>query len=126
VTDILFNGNPIRETDVVNLTPHPVIITTPFGDVHLEPLNEPARLVSTRLNARTLILDGIPVDVTRYILAEPSGLPAVDAGRFLVVSRAVAERYPHRPDLVFPTGMERDPRTGSVVACRGLGTFAEW
>lgn len=112
-------------TEVVNLTPHPVVIVTPSGNVRLDAATDPARLASTRTTAGTVLVEGIAVRVSRETPAEPQGLPDPVEGRLLVVSRAVAERYPLRRDLVFPIDFERDPLTGEVVACGGLGTLTD-
>lgn len=88
-------------------------------------MDEPARLVSTQTSKLDIVVKGTVIRVSREGRSEPRGLPGIVEGRFLIVSRAVAERYPHRHDLVFPTGIERDPATGAITACRGLGTLVD-
>ena len=123
---ILLNGRPITETPLVNLTPHDVVVITTGGRLHLSAASEAARLVSVKADARVIFACGLPITVTRDIEVEPRGLPAETESRLFVVSRAVAERYPFRRDLVFPSALERDRITGGVVGCHGLSRIADW
>jgi hypothetical protein len=50
-------------------------------------------------------------------------LPEPRPGVLLIVSRAVAERFPERPDLLFPVG--RIKKGGQVIGCRRLGRFSD-
>ena len=109
--------------ELVNLTPHEVVILTPSGRVALAPSMTPARLASSF--ADPVVLEDGEAQVSIYLETElPStGLPAF-AERvppvLYVVSRAVAERYPHRSDLVFPSRIVRNPATGTITACASL------
>ena len=50
-------------------------------------------------------------------------LPEPRPGVLLIVSRAVAERFPERPDLLFPVG--RIKKGGQVIGCGRLGRFSD-
>ena len=109
-----------------NLTPHPVRLELPSGrPLVLPAAARPARVVAPVPARVVLRLGGEPVPV----LLEPPGpalvaLPDPRPGVALVVSRAVAERARHRPDLLVPAtgpgeGAVRDA-LGHVVAVTAL------
>lgn len=54
-------------------------------------------------------------------LGEVQNLPAQEAGKWLVVSRIVAEACPQRADLIFPHDLVRDDK-GNIIGCRKFGT----
>ena len=48
------------------------------------------------------------------------GLPDESDGTYLIVSRMVAERLPHRRDLIFPFGLLRDG-DGKIIGAQQFG-----
>ena len=56
---------------------------------------------------------------TQRVFAADGTLPDPADDTLLIVSRMVAEAYPERRDLVFPTELVRDPR-GRVSRCKSL------
>jgi hypothetical protein len=61
-------------------------------------------------------IDGVPI--SRSVLGEVMGLPAAEAGIWLVVSQIVASAA-RRPDLLFPGELVRN-EAGQPIGCRGL------
>lgn len=104
-----------------NLTPHPINLITPHGEVTIQPDPEltPPR-VSTTSNAATPInLDGVEIPVSIVGTGSLTGLPDECDGVAYVVSRMVAEAAPHRRDLLIPDGLVRDQQ-GRVIGCQGF------
>lgn len=101
---------------IINLTPHPVTLVTANGDeVVIQPEENPARIPTTTNPDGEI--NGIPV-VREALGDADSVLPAPQPGVVYVVSRPVAERATHRPDLLVPTQVERVD--GRPVRARAL------
>jgi hypothetical protein len=115
-------------TELVNLTPHQIDIMTPAGRIAIAPSAQPARLVSEFTNPIEIDIDGVRIAFFRELPLPTVGLPDADAYRrcLYIVSRAVAERYPERTDLVFPSRFVADPDTGRVLGCSSLSRLWEW
>lgn len=114
--------------ELVNLTPHEVVILTSGGRMVLPPSTTPARLASSIDDP--LVLEDGGEQVSIYLETElPStGLPPFTERVppvLYVVSRAVAERFPYRSDLVFPSQIVRNPATGTITACASLSRLWE-
>jgi hypothetical protein len=102
---------------IVNLCPHPILVTgLAGGDVTLHP--EP---VSARVTQQSVHVgaseQGIALFETRY--GETTGLPDPTPGTVYVVSALVAAANRHRRDLFCPNDLVRDG-SGNVVGCRSL------
>jgi len=98
---------------LINLTPHPVRVVLPDGEIVLPPSGQVARLGEEVRPAG--MLNGIPVVEKRLTGLD---LPPVQPGVFYVVSLAVAQ-VARREDLLVPDDLVRDER-GQVVGCRRL------
>lgn len=98
--------------DLVNLTPHPIVLQTPGGErVTLPPSGTVARVSATPGELEAV--DGIPVPVAgRTIFGAVEGLPAPQPGTFFVVSALVGSALKgSRDDVLCPgTG----PRDGAI------------
>ena len=110
-------------TELVNLTPHQLVIYSDDGDsVELDASVEPARVQDRRPREEvkaTAIGSVRLVDVER---ASPVvGLPSAREDVVLVVSRVTAAEVA-REDLAFPLDEVRD-EDGRVIGCRSLGRF---
>ena len=119
-TNFLFNGCTVQETQLVNLTPHPIVILIGQDRLTIPVGGDPARLQARKTDSNTIFWNGTAITVYEQVHEEPVGLPRPQRGITLIVSRVVAERYPLRDDLVFPSDLERDFRSGEVIACRSL------
>lgn len=128
------SGDSSQCLQLVNLTPHRVVLETLTVDGEAEHLVLPPadvvpRLVITAGETSVIRLRGgsdsaagvvIPiVGGTRATRIEPP-LPEMRPGVLYVTSRALAEQMPERTDLVWPEDQIRD-HYGNVVGARRLG-----
>lgn len=108
---------------LINLTPHPIVLRSGKVDVTVPPSGTVVRVLSTP--GEVLPIEGVPVPV----YAAPSwgsveGLPEPVPGTFYIVSALVAARCAHRGDVVSPgtgpaDGAVRDD-AGRIVAVTRL------
>jgi hypothetical protein len=106
-------------TSLHNLTPHPLVITTPHGTVELAPHPDPPRVQEEHLPQDAIHHAGIDVPVVSIRTGTVTGLPQPVEGRWYVVARVVALAAPQRDDLLVPQGFLRDA-DGNVTACTFL------
>lgn len=105
-----------RCANIVNCTPHPVVIITDAGNITI-----PASGVLVRLAAKTVQADPIDgIATSRTVFGEPEGLPKFEDGTFLIVSQLVKSALPNRDDLLVPAEVVRD-KDGNIIGCRSLG-----
>jgi hypothetical protein len=101
---------------MLNLTPHPITLRTPLGDVTFPPSGQVAR-VATISSPTGLIVAGVPV--IRNVYGPISGLPA--EGVECIVSGMVAAAVPGRVGVYAPaTGSSAVRENGQVVAVTEL------
>ena len=115
--------------DLVNLTPHPVVLFVGGHRVAtLPPSGQVARCDSAGVDIGSVSLDDSPatIPLLRVASGELSGLPSPAPGRLYVVSRVAADaifRANGRcDDIVFPERFVRDA-TGAIIGCEALGRF---
>ncbi len=112
----------IELPEVVNLTPHPLMIERVDGALASIPASGAvARLAVTREQLAPVATSAGAFAVTRPTLGAVTGLPEPEAGRIYVVSAMVAEAV-KRPDVFSPGELIRDS-AGNVVGARGLCYF---
>lgn len=114
----------ITVDQLVNLTPHPIDLITSTGAVLTIPVQDAAPRVSierTDVGACSTSVGSVPI--VRSSSSGAPELPEPSAGRYLIVSRLVAEARTDRLDLLFPDDLVRD-EGGSVLGCQRLGTLA--
>lgn len=100
---------------LVNLTPHEVVLVTPWGNVHVPPSGSIARVESI---PRPLFrLGGVVVNAESY--GDVAGVPPEQPGRYYLVSALVRLALPNRTDLLSPGQLVRDEQ-GRVVGCQSL------
>ena len=103
-----------------NLTPHPIRLPRPDGStIDLPTSGQVPRVSLTAQPAGEL--DGVLVTCT--VAGEIEGLPAPEAGTYLVVSRVVADAARDRSDLLVPGDLVRDDQ-GRVIGARRLESLA--
>ena len=99
---------------IKNLTPHPIRIILPDGDI----VFQPEGLV--RLKAEVGVVGRVgEIPLTRTVFGEPEGLPKKETGVLLIVSQIVKNALPDRDDLVSPGEVVRD-EDGNIVGCKSL------
>jgi hypothetical protein len=106
--------------NLVNMTPHKVVIETDTEVVVLAPSGVITRIADHTEPDRSLHTVHGEIEVIRSRQGAVVDLPLPNEGTIYVVSRLVAERCRHRSDLVYPAGTRRS-EAGQVVACRWLG-----
>lgn len=107
-----------------NLTPHDVVILTDHGRLVLPPTTTVARVIDNpRPDGHLTIDDHFPVELVATTPGNVIDLPQPKPGAVYVVSRLVAERCPHRHDLVYPADLVRTD-DGTIIACRRLARLA--
>jgi hypothetical protein len=109
---------------LVNLTPHPLTISTAAGSVIKLPKSElPARLAVTRHRLNDVTLDtGETLEVNISQLGEIENLPEPQEGVILVVSALVADAA-KRGDVMSPGELLRDGE-GNIVGAKGLCAYS--
>lgn len=113
------NNTTAVNTNIINLTPHPLKIQLLDG-TFLE-LSKPAE--GTKIPRReTLTEVGKPlygVPVATVVLGPVKDLPPIIGDVIYVVSRIVVDGAPHRYDLFAPGEAIRDSE-GKIVGAKGL------
>ncbi len=110
--------------ELVNLTPHPLTVTTLDGHTFDIPVGGPAaRVDSTSSPSGYIEVPGAEIRLTTTSRhSRVTGLPDAQPGRYLIVSRVVADACEDRPDLLFPDELIRDD-DGNVIGCAALSRF---
>ena len=104
----------MREENILNLTPHDIVIVgDDGGEIERFP---PSGLA--RLSTETVRVEG--TFFSRTVFGEVQGLPEAQAGTYLIVSQLVKSALPGRADLVVPAEVARDGQ-GRIIGCRSLG-----
>lgn len=99
--------------NVVNLTPHDVIVRLPSGDTVIPPTAPAARINPGAIKSQEVIA-GFPV--ISWGEGEVVNLPPQVPGTFLIVSAVVGAFVKHRDDILCPgTG----PQDGAVRIADG-------
>lgn len=101
--------------EIVNLTPHEVVVITDEGKFIFPPSGEVARC--TERAKKVGEINGISLVSVKF--GDVTGLPEKVEGRFLIVSAQVRSALPFRNDLVSPHGFVRD-EAGNIIGCTAL------
>ena len=104
---------------LVNLTPHTVTIVKDGVPVLDVPSTGLARCKTSRVQVRTLEVDGIKIPVNKTVFGEVYGLPAPEEDTVFIVSRPVINALPDREDLVSPDDTIRDDK-GVIVGAKAV------
>jgi hypothetical protein len=97
-----------------NYTPHTVAVhdgneTLSFPSVGVARVSSVSNIVDR--------IDGVNFYASEY--GDVEGLPPVEEGVFIIVSRVVQGQCSDRRDLVVPCGLVRDA-SGNVIGCQGF------
>ena len=108
--------------ELVNLTPHPIVVYTEDGvRAVLEPSGVVARMDTVPKATVDQEFEGVgTVPVVALTYDTVKGLPNPAPGRYYIVSAVVADQV-KRPDLLVPHPLVRDDN-GNVIGCRGFRT----
>ncbi|RJL24002.1 hypothetical protein [Bailinhaonella thermotolerans] len=114
----------IHLDQLVNLTPHDVVVHSPDGARHvLPPGGTPPRCRERRRVISALpVPGGWTMPVYEVDFGEAENLPERRPGVWYIVNRFVAEAS-GRPDLVYPDGLIQDG-TGMITGCHTLALAA--
>ena len=106
--------------EIVNLTPHAINFQTQSGPITI-PVSDRVFRLETERSEVGLIQVGahdIPLIYETYTGAKDLPVPKVNT--YFVVSRLVAEKFPERTDLLYPTDLQRES-DGTIQFARSLG-----
>ena len=105
--------------NIINLTPHDVVIVTEAGNITIPKSGVIARCAQTTEQVGTIEYAGteIPLTVTSY--GELVDLPNPSSGKYYIVSRLVMSAASGRTDLLCPNGLVRDDN-GNIIGCESL------
>ena len=103
-------------TNIVNLTPHTIVVIRDSGNVVIPASGQVARVSVSSVQDGDI--DGIPVFVSKF--GDVDGLPAPQDGTVFLVSTLVAGRVKDRDDIFVPNDFVRDS-DGRIIGCRSLG-----
>jgi hypothetical protein len=111
-----------EEPQLVNLTPHDVVIRNDDEDIVIPKSGMVARVKETVIHKE--IINGVQVTDIHY--EKTSNLPECKDGIYYIVSIVVAYANSGRHDLVFPDGLNayRDEK-GQIEAVPGLRRIVE-
>ena len=111
-----------EKPQLVNLTPHDVVIRHDDEDIVIPKSGIVARVKETEIH--TEIINGVQVTDIHY--EKTSNLPESKDGIYYIVSNVVAYANSGRHDLVFPDGLNayRDEK-GQIEAVPGLRRIVE-
>ena len=109
---------------LINLTPHKVVICEDIGNHTVEPSGKVARVTIRRTKFSNVWVgspheDEFPVSVYKTEAGTVEGLPASNAGTFYIVSSMVRLALPDRKDLLSLGELVRNAE-GQPIGCRGL------
>lgn len=115
----LFGAENETIAELVNLTPHPISVTTASGSISIAPSGNIARVnVSEQPSGESV--NGTPIKVR--ITGEAQGIPSSKDGVYYIVSSMVLSAVTGRPDVIAPdTGKEalRDDK-GNIVSVKSF------
>ena len=110
--------------NVVNLTPHAIIILDEDGNklTSIPPSGTVARVDTERKQLANLNYDGVKIPITKLtsIGDEVINLPDPEDDTIYIVSNNTAKACPHRSDLYVADEVVKDPYTGRTVGCKRL------
>ena len=110
----------MSQSQLLNLTPHPIHLLNSEGQVlaTYPPRPIPARAEEIEAYGGHLYVEGLEdaIHLVKLEFGAVKGLPRVEVGVWLIVSRIVAEACPDHGDLLAPHGMVRD-ENGVVIGC---------
>jgi len=104
---------------IINLTPHPVTLLGPDGDITIEPSGTIARVEAIEKAVGTITVDWLDVPVVQTEFGQVTGLPEPNGMARYIVSRVVMSACPDRDDLLVPTQFVRDEQ-GNIKGAKAL------
>ena len=102
--------------NVINKTPHDVVLFTHNQIVTYKKSDKPFRL-----NEFYVSFSDIPFPIFE-VTYEHNELPPESNGTIYIVSQLVAAAFPNRKDLVYPIKFVRDD-AGKILGCQAFGIF---
>jgi hypothetical protein len=119
IKDVL-EGDASKMKELVNLTPHPITMIYPDGEVITIPLSDKFNIVRSELEIIPLEnekINNFPTVFTK--LSEVEDLPDPHNGTIYIVSQMTCAAMPERKDLFFPFKYKRDT-SGKIQGCLSL------
>lgn len=111
------SGTNFMMKKLVNLTPHPIVVLGPDGEITIPASGTVARC--SEVSEVIGELNGVPV--IRKSFGQVVNLPEPEEGVVYIVSALVAQAAKDRDDVVFPGNLVRDDQ-GNI---KGLNAFGK-
>ena len=106
--------------EIINLTPHPIIIVGGNGKALITfPSEGEVRISQKTVRGGSLLHQKAVIPLTQTQFGEVQGLPAPKEGTNYIVSSLVCQACPDRQDLLIPNESVRDEQ-GRIVGCKSL------
>ena len=106
--------------NIINLTPHPVILVQGDNTLTIEPSGTVARVQERQANIGSLDLgNAISIPLVTKVYGDVEGVGAPQADTIYIVSSMVKARCPERYDVLAPADLVRDAK-GAVVGAQAL------
>jgi len=104
---------------LVNLTPHEIVILREDCELHIPPSGVVARCETKRETIGYIDMDNCKIPVSKTAFGKVEGLPGPVEGKFYIVSSIVAQAARDRKDLLIPDDSVRDNQ-GRIIGVRAL------
>lgn len=105
--------------EIVNLTPHEVVLVRPDREVRVPASGTVARVAVSTRTVGVCDADGVEIPLVAPEYGAVCGLPEARTGTLYLVSRVVKDRVADRDDVLVPADFVRDA-AGRITGCRAL------
>ena len=106
----------MKMKNVINLTPHPVIILLDNGEINNYESQGSLRL-STSTIKTDVLNDGTPISITKF--GDLVDIPQINEDTMYIVSSIICNANRDRADFFMPDQIVRN-ETGKILGCRSL------
>ena len=105
--------------EILNLTPHDVVVVTETGNIVIPKSGVVARCAQQTEQVGTIEYAGNTIPITQTSYGDIIDLPNPSSGKYYIVSRLVMSAASGRSDLLVPNGLVRDDN-GNIIGCESL------
>jgi len=105
--------------EVINLTPHAVVLTAAGKEVTIPPSGTVARVTTEEKESGSVAIDGIVVPLLQTKHGAVENLPAPEDGTIYIVSSMIVAAAPERTDCFAPARLIRN-EAGQIIGAGAL------